>query len=369
MKKTIVRGLLLGIFLWTACEKKTEEEVNTPVKNVVSERITFHELFQTFESDAVLEPKEKVRHSTEKGGSIEKIYKKNGDFVKKGDLVIRFSDAGTKASYLQALANLQSTKSSYQIAEGNYRKFRQLYEKALVSHLEYVNYENSYVAAKGQYEAAKALFQSAKSDYDKLQRRADISGVIGNLFGKEGNYVKAKEEVFTVLNDSEMQAYIGLPGEYVSKLGEGSHVKLWVESLGKEYEATIEEINPIAEPNTKNFMTKLLLSNERGELKDGMYASIQLPVERKEVLSVPKEAIFIRNLIPYLFKIVEGKAVRIEVQTGAESGEYTEIISEEIQEGDRVVVKGLFGLQDGEKVREEKKTHMGEGKTKKGEEL
>lgn len=47
MKKTIIRGLLLGIF----CGQPVKEnggEVNTPVKNVVSERITFHELFQTF---------------------------------------------------------------------------------------------------------------------------------------------------------------------------------------------------------------------------------------------------------------------------------------------------------------------------------
>lgn len=95
----------------------------------------------------------------------------------------------------------------------------------------------------------------------------------------------------------------------------------------------------------------------------GMYASIQLPVERKEVLAVPKEAIFIRNLIPYLFKIVEGKAVRIgKSQTGAESGE---ISFKEIQEGDRVVVK-LFGLpmEKRRKYTREEKTHMGEGKTK-----
>lgn len=90
--------------------------MNTPVKNVVSERITFHELFQTFESDAVLEPKEKIRHSTEKGGSIEKIYKKNGDFVKKRRLGHTFFGCGNQGFLLQALANLQSAKSSYQIA-------------------------------------------------------------------------------------------------------------------------------------------------------------------------------------------------------------------------------------------------------------
>lgn len=180
---------------------------------------------------------------------------------------------------------------------------------------------------------------------------------------------KRRKRFSAVLNDSEMQAYTSDCRRYVSKLGEGSHVKLWVESLGKEYEATIEEINPIAETNTKNFMTKLLLSNEKGELKDGMYASIQLPVERKEVLSVPKEAIFIRNLIPIFSKLWR-KGSQNRSLNEAESGEYIEIISKEIQEGDRVVVKKSYLVFAGwrESTRREK-THMGEGKTKKGEEL
>lgn len=345
-------GLLLGLILFTACGKKKEEEVKAVAKNIVSEQIQLREMSQVFESDAVLEPREKVSHSTEKGGTIEKIYKKNGDFVKKGDLIMTLSDPLTKAAYLKASADFQTAQSSYRIAEGNYSKFRQLYDKGLVSHLEYVNYENSFVAARGQYEVASALFQNAKSDYEKLQRRADISGVVGNLFGKEGNNVKALEELFIVLNDQKMQAYVGLPGEYISKVKQGDSLNVLVDSLGKEYEAKIEEINPIADSATKNFMTKLVLSNEAKEIKDGMYASIHLPVGSKEALSVPDEAIFVRNLMSYLFKVVEGKAVRIEIKTGAQNGQYTEVISPELKEGDRIVVKGLFGLQDGDEVRE-----------------
>lgn len=352
MKKRIIRTVLVGIVLLTACGKKEELPVEIPAKKIVSEQIVMREMSKTFQSDAILEPKDKVNHNTERGGTIEKIYKKNGDFVKKGDLVMSFSDAGTKASYLQALANLQTAESSYRIAQGNHSKFKQLYDRGLISHLEYVGYENTLVSASGQLEVAKAMFQSAKSDYSKLERRADISGSIGNLFEKEGNKVNALENVFTVLNDNQMQAYIGLPGEYIANVKNGDHLTVHVDNTGKDYEAIISEVNPIADTTTKNFMTKITLPNPDKEIKDGMYASVNIPIGSKQALSIPDEAIFVRNLISYIFKIVDGKAVRIEVQTGAQNGEYTEIISKEIQEGDRVVVKGLFGLQDGDKVEE-----------------
>lgn len=358
MKTKIIVALCLGIILFTACGKKKEEIVKAPAKRIVSEKVSLREMSQVFQSDTVLEPKEKVKHNTEKGGTIVKIYKKNGDVLKKGDLVMTLSDPSTKASYLKALADYQAAKSSYRIAQGNYGKFKQLYDRDLVSHLEYVNYENTFVAAKGQYEVASALYQTAKSDYDKLQRRADISGVLGNLFGKEGNAVKPLEDLFIVLNDSQMQAYVGLPGEYISKIKQGDSLKVHVDSLGKDYQAKIEEINPIADTTTKNFMTKLVFLNENREIKDGMYASVTLPVGSKKVLSVPDEAIFVRNLSSYIFKVENGKVMRMEVKVGAQNGTYTEIISPEIKEGDHIVVKGLFGLQDGDEVQEAKATEL-----------
>ncbi|MCB8651131.1 TolC family protein, partial [Fusobacterium ulcerans] len=75
-----------------------------------------------------------------------------------------------------------SALSSLNIAKNNYQKFESLYEKELVSYLEYIGYENTYVSAKGNYEAAKASYENAKSDYDKLFRKAEIDGIVGNLF-------------------------------------------------------------------------------------------------------------------------------------------------------------------------------------------
>ena len=70
----------------TGCGKKQEEVIEKQVKYVITEPATMRKMNQVFKSDAVLEPKNKVNHQTEKGGTIEKILKRNGDTEKKASL-------------------------------------------------------------------------------------------------------------------------------------------------------------------------------------------------------------------------------------------------------------------------------------------
>ena len=69
-------------------------------------------------------------------------------------------------------------------------------------------------------------------------------------------------------------------------------------------------------------------------------------------MSVSDEAIFVRNLLSYVFKVEDGVAKRVEVKTGATNLPYTEISSDNVKEGDRIVVKGIFGLEEGNEVEE-----------------
>ncbi|WP_022820015.1 efflux RND transporter periplasmic adaptor subunit [Fusobacterium russii] len=351
MKKIL--GLILAIsFLIIACGKKEDKPIEEKknIKLVSLGEVKEREMSKLFESSLTLEPQDKIEHSTEKGGTVEKIYKNNGDFVRKGELVVEFSDPATKASFLQANANYQSAKASYDIARANFEKFKVLYDKQLISFLEFSQYESSYINARGSLEVAQATFQSAKNDYDKLTRRADIDGIVANLFVKVGNKVGAKESVFTVLNDNKMQAYVGISPEAISKVNKGDTLKVRVEALNKNYDATITELNPVADSVTKNFQVKLSLDNSDKAIKDGMYGNVVINVGKVNVLVIEDEAIFVRDLLNYVYKYIDGKVSQVQVKTGVTNLPYTEIISDEIKAGDKIVVKGIFGLQDNDEV-------------------
>ena len=353
MKKAKYLVFILMLIL-VGCGKKEEKKViEKPAKYVVTEEVKSRTMNQIFRSDAILGPKNKIDHQTEKGGIVEKILKKNGDKVKKGELVMVLTDSATESAYFTTKANYASSEASMQIARNNYEKFKKLYDQELVSYLEYVNYENNYINAKGAYESAKANYESAKSDYDKLYRRAEIGGTIGNLFDKVGKKVSPTDTVFTVINDNTMETYVGFPAEWLDEINLGLEVPIEVPAIDKTAVGKIVEINPIAESDTKKFLIKIAVDNKDKSIKDGMYSFVTVPAGKTEALSVSDEAIFVRNLVSYVFKIENGKATRVEVKTGSTNLPYTQISSKEIKSGDRIVVKGVFGLEEGDKVEED----------------
>ena len=360
--KKILTIFLAASLLLVACGKDKEEEKKDTKQEVVATEeqqavktvevaaVTKREMSKLFESSAVWEPLAKVDFSTDKGGTVKTIYKKNGEYVKKGEVIVKLSDAQTEADFLQAKANYQSATSNYNIARNNYQKFKTLYDKQLISYLEFSNYEATFTSAQGNLEVAKAAYMNAQNSYSKLVARAEISGVVGNLFIKEGNDIAAKEVLFTILNDKQMQSYVGITPEAISKVKIGDEINVRIDALAKEYKAKITELNPIADSTTKNFKVKLALDNPDEEIKDGMFGNVIIPVGESSVLSIEDEAIVTRDLVNYVFKYEDGKAKQVEVTVGATNLPYTEISSPEIKEGDKIIVKGLFGLQDNDNV-------------------
>ena len=360
--KKILTIFLAASLLLVACGKDKEEEKKDTKQEVVATEeqqavktvevaaVTKREMSKLFESSAVWEPLAKVDFSTDKGATVEKIYKKNGEYVKKGEVIVKLSDAQTEADFLQAKANYQSATSNYNISRNNYQKFKTLYDKQLISYLEFSNYEATFTSAQGNLEVAKAAYMNAQNSYSKLVARAEISGVVGNLFIKEGNDIAAKEVLFTILNDKQMQSYVGITPEAISKVKIGDEINVRIDALAKEYKAKITELNPIADSTTKNFKVKLVLDNPDEEIKDGMFGNVIIPVGESSALSIEDEAIVTRDLVNYVFKYEDGKAKQVEVTVGATNLPYTEISSPEIKEGDKIIVKGLFGLQNNDKV-------------------
>ena len=360
--KKILTIFLAASLLLVACGKDKEEEKKDTKQEVVATEeqqavktvevaaVTKREMSKLFESSAVWEPLAKVDFSTDKGATVEKIYKKNGEYVKKGEVIVKLSDAQTEADFLQAKANYQSATSNYNISRNNYQKFKTLHGKQLISYLEVSNYEATFTSAQGNLEVAKAAYMNAQNSYSKLVARAEISGVVGNLFIKEGNDIAAKEVLFTILNDKQMQSYVGITPEAISKVKIGDEINVRIDALAKEYKAKITELNPIADSTTKNFKVKLVLDNPDEEIKDGMFGNVIIPVGESSVLSIEDEAIITRDLVNYVFKYEDGKAKQVEVTVGATNLPYTEISSPEIKEGDKIIVKGLFGLQNNDKV-------------------
>lgn len=336
--KKIGAFLLLLITLIGCGKEKKKKDIKEIVKPVVTEKLSYRTMNKIFKTDAIFTPKSQVDHRTNSSGTIEKILKNNGEHVKKGDLIIVLDDQNTKSNY-------NITKTAFQIARNNYIKFKKLYNENLISYLDYVKYENSYIKAKGDYAIAK-------DNYDKLHPKAQISGVVGNLFGKIGEKVANNSSLFTVVDDSEMETYVGLPANMLNEIKLGEEVNVSVPAIDKTFVGYIVEINPIAQKDTKNYLIKIKIDNKNESIKDGMYGYVTVPLGKKSGLAINDEAIFVRDLHTYVYKIVDGRARKVEVKVEATNLPYSQISSPELKNGDKIITQGIFGLDDGTKVKE-----------------
>lgn len=351
--KKFFYAILMSVLILSGCGKKVEEEKIVPPKEVVTMEIKTKEIIDQYDGSAVAVSRNKINHIIDTTGTVVQLYKKNGEPVKKGDLVIKLKDSTTKADYFSTKANLESAKSTLSTTINNFKKYQILYDKQLVSETEYLDYKNRYTDAQGLYLAKKAQFEDAKDKFDKLTRVALTDGVVANLFVKVGNDVAKGDLLFTVVDEIEIEVSMDFPGKWFSNINLGGESIVEVSDLGgKIFKSYIKEINPVADPETKKYKVKLGVPNIDSSIKDGMYIKATVPAGKRNVLVVPEKAVLVRSLLSYIYVEKNGVAKRVEIISGTINSPMIEISSNEIKEGDKVVVDGLFGLNDGDKIKE-----------------
>lgn len=350
IKITFIGAIMAGII---GCGKSEKDVKNaeSEAKRVYTTPIENRSLDNLYQSDIIMTPKSKIDHKTETKGTIISILKKNGDLVKKGEIVIKLTKAEVESEYKSALANLESSKILLDAANNKYEKYKKLFEMGLVSEIDFLNFKTDFSDAKAHYLAQKANFENKKDTYDKLTRVSLLDGKLGNLFLKEGNDVAEDEILFTVINESAMEGYVEFPGNLYNNINERDKVTVEITDLkNKIFEGIVTEINPVANPETKKFKMKLSIKNNTSEIKDGMYAKVSIAFENKKGLVVPQSSVLTKSFISYIYVVKDGIAKKVSVERGLINEPFIEVISNEIKPGDKVVSEGTFGLNDGDKV-------------------
>jgi len=194
----------------------------------------------------------------------------------------------------------------------------------------------------------------ARQKYEDLTVKAKIDGIISGLDIKEYAKTAKEKSLFYIIDDNEMEVSIGLNASEIVQISKDSKVIISTEELGKTFEGQVSEISPAADPKTNKFMVKVKADNKESIIKKGMYTKVTIFAKEKEMLVVPKNAVVIKNLYKYVFKVVGGAAKQVKVEIGNSTDSLQEIITDEIKIGDKIVIDGQYLLQDNDFVEEVK---------------
>jgi len=280
---------------------------------------------------------EQVMLQPEFEGKVVTIHFKEGQKVNKDDLLITLDDSIYMAELNQAEARLK-------LSQANTRRINALRKKGLSNEQE----EDQAVSELGVNKASRVL---ARTRLQKMAIHAPFAGTVGLRSISEGDYLPRGQDIVTLINSNPIKLEFRIPEVYLSEVAIGQSVDVLVDAFrGEKFSGEVYAIAPEVDVGGRSFMVRAQIANDDNRLIPGLFAQVELVLERKEnALLIPEAALMPAGDQQYVYRIEDGKAVRAEVSLGMRQGDLVEIISG-LDAGAQVVTAGQMKIMDGSKV-------------------
>lgn len=188
-------------------------------------------------------------------------------------------------------------------------------------------------------------------EFSNVKIEATNNGVITQDMIDIGSRVSVQKPVYTISGLQPIYMIGRLPESYINQAKIGNAVSVEVDAYPDEnFVGKISEIDPTLDPMSRMADLKITIQNPNDKLKPGMFAKCYLTIGNHSGLVVPLDAIVRTGANRYIYRIDNGKANEIPVQTGAIINQLIEVRGE-LKPGDQVVVLGQNLLEDGSAVR------------------
>lgn len=274
----------------------------------------------------------------EVAGRIAQIHFKEGEPVRKGALLISLDASVQKADLDRARANLSLSKSKFDRAED-------LRTKGFLSGQAKDEAENNLRVAQADAELMEARFA-------KSQIRAPFSGMIGLRQVSVGDYVKEGQDIVNLEAMDPLKVDFRIPEVMQSQVKDKQNLQITLDAIpDKAFNGRVFAINPAIDANGRAIVIRAEVPNRDGMLRPGMFARIRLFTSgNQETVVVPEEALFPVGEEKYVYKVVDGKAMRQKIAIGARRDGKVEVMNG-LTKDDVVVTAGVIKLREGATVK------------------
>jgi len=351
----------LGLVSLTSCSpKNTESQAVTPniavpvaIASVVQKTVPVE-----IRAIGNVEAYSAVSAKPQMAGEVEQAYFKEGQDVKKGDLLFTLDSRPYQAALHQLEANLARDQAQLENARAQAERYTRLFQEGIVSKEQYDSFRTSADALAAAALADKAAIERAKIDLDYCSIRSPMDGRTGSLLVHPGNIVKANETILVVINQiTPIYVSFSVPeqdlAEIKQRMAAGS---LPVEALIPDGElhpvpGTLTFVDNAVDNTTGTIRLKGTYANTEGRLWPGQFVNVVLKLtSRPNAIVVPSQAVQTGQSGPYVFVIkpdltAESRPVTAGSTVGGET-----VIEKGLQPGETVVTDGQLRLAPGTKV-------------------
>jgi membrane fusion protein (multidrug efflux system) len=261
-----------------------------------------------------------------------------GQFVKRGDLLVEFDAAQARADLAASEAALAETKSAY-------ARSRTLLSQQALSQAQLEQIEATLLANEARVAASRARLSDTFI-------RAPFDGRMGLRRVSVGALVSPGAVITTLDDTSTMKVDFDVPEIFLSVLKPGLAVGATSAAYpGEAFDGNIESVDSRVDPVTRSVKVRARLPNREGRLRAGMFLTVLVKRDPLPGLVVPEQALVPERGEVYVFVVADGLALRRVVTIGRRSPGEVEILTG-IAAGERVVIEGTQQIRDNSAVHE-----------------
>lgn len=272
-----------------------------------------------------------------------------GDVVRAGQVLATFAAETVQADLAQARASLLEAQAHAAEATANAERARTLQATGALSQQQIQQLTTAEKTAQARVEAAQALLHAQELRLKHTQVLAPDSGVISARTATVGAVVGAGTELFRMVRKGRLEWRAEVLASELRPLRPGAKARVTAAS-GVTVEGTVRMVAPTVDPQTRNALVYVDLP-AHPDLRAGMFARGEFQLGSSDALTVPQEALVVRDGFAYVFAVgADQRVQQRKVQTGRRQADRVEVLSG-LTADTTVAVRGAGFLNDGDLVR------------------
>ena len=275
-------------------------------------------------------------------GTLHHIAVKEGQYVKKGQILAKIDDGGLT----QQLNQLKIQKN---LAQTTYERQERLWKQNIGSEMQYLQ-------AKSLYDAQAQAIEQLKKQIERTMVIAPFSGTIDEIITEEGSVVgPGQNPILRIVNLDNMFIETDVPERYIQTVTKGKRTLVSFDYISEQIESNVYQTANFINPANRTFKIEVKVPNKNKSIKPNLTAKLKInDYFNPEAILIP-QSIIKENALgeQYVFivkidgnDLIANKAI---IKTGKTQGDVIEVI-DGLNPNDQIIIEGARSVRDGQAV-------------------
>lgn len=318
-----------------------ESQKDQKYKQVVTLTVVPDNFKHYLEIQGRVDAEDNITLSTQTGGLVSSVNAREGQQVRKGQILAELDNQSLKQS-------IEEMRTQYQLTKTLYEKQKNLWDQKIGSEVQYLTARTNKISMERRLAALSEQLEMTRI-------KSPINGTVDAVNIKQGSSVSPGMPAIRVVNYSNLKVVAGVPETYANRIKEGDEVQLFFPDLKRTFESKIHFVGNVINQINRTFDVEVKVDAEDARLNPNMIAVVRInDLTVDSALVVPINTIQNADDERYVFIAVEknGQFVAHRQQVKVESTyNGMALVSEGIKAGDRLITVGYQSLVNDQPVK------------------